>query len=31
LRSLEMLYRSARGRETFPEDDDSEYGEEAAE
>jgi C4-dicarboxylate transporter, DctQ subunit len=30
LRSLEMLYRSARGRETFPEED-SEYGEEASE
>ncbi len=28
LRSLEMLYRSARGRETFPEADSTEYGEE---
>ncbi len=29
LRALEMLYRSARGRETFPEADSTEYGEEA--
>ena len=28
LRALEMLYRSARGRETFPEADSTEYGEE---